>query len=42
MGSPHFCALRLYTEKNIMEARRYKVRAQDKVTAAIRSAAVPE
>ena len=32
----------VYTEKNIMGARRYKVRAQDKVTAAIRSAAAPE
>ena len=31
-----------YTEKNIMGARPYKVQAQDKVTAAIRSAAAPE
>ena len=30
------------TEKNIIGARLYKIRAQDKVTAAIRSAAAPE
>ena len=32
----------MHTEESIMGARRYKVRAQNKVTAAIRSAAAPE
>ena len=37
----HFHFL-VYIEKNIMGARPYKVRAQHKVTAEIRSAAAPE
>ena len=32
----------MYTKKNIIGARPYKVRAKDKITAEIRSAAAPE